>query len=77
MLVMIPLASVLYTLAREFTTSRLEKRGISQEKLQNQPIDLGHTRAQKRAQREQKRYSARMKKMKEQFLKMQQEMKKK
>jgi len=76
MLVMIPLASVLYTLAHEFTTARLEKRGIPEEKLQNQPVDFGNTRAQKRAQREQKRYSAKMKKMKEQFLKMQQEMKK-
>ena len=77
MLVMIPLASVLYTLAHEFTAARLEARGIPEEKLQNQPIDIGNSRAQKRAQREQKRYSAKMKKMKEQFLKMQQEMKKK
>ena len=77
MLVMIPLASVLYTLAHEFTAARLEARGIPEEKLQNQPIDMGNSRAQKRAQREQKRYSAKMKKMKEQFLKMQQEMKKK
>lgn len=77
MLVMIPLVSVLYTLAHEFTSIRLEQREIPAEKLQPHPIDLGHTRAQKRAQREQKRYSAKMKKMKEQFLKMQQEMKKK
>ena len=77
MLVMIPLASVLYTLAHEFTAARLETRGIPEEKLRNQPIDMGNSRAQKRAQREQKRYSAKMKKMKEQFLKMQQEMKKK
>jgi len=77
MLVMIPLASVLYTLAREFTSARLSQRNIPAEKLQNQPMDMGNTRAQKRAQREQKRYSEKMKKMKEQFLKMQQDMKKK
>lgn len=40
MLVMIPLASVLYALAREFTTKRLEARGIPAEKLQDQPPEL-------------------------------------
>jgi len=77
MLVMIPLTSVLYTLAREFTNRRLEQRHIPPEKLQNQPIITGNTRAQKKAQREQKRYRERMQKMKEQFQKMQQDMKKK
>jgi hypothetical protein len=77
MLVMIPLVSVLYTLAREFTTARLAQRNIPPEKLENQPMDLRHTRAQKRAQREQKRHSMKMQKMKEQFLKMQQDLKKK
>ena len=77
MLVMIPLTSVLYTLAREFTGARLERRQIPAEKLMNQPVDMGNSRIQKRAQREQKRHSARMQKMKEQFLKMQQDMKKK
>ena len=77
MLVMIPLVSVLYTLAREFTNARLAQRNIPEDKLQHQPMELSTTRAQKRAQWEQKRYSAKMKKMKEQFQKMQQDMKKK
>lgn len=77
MLVMIPLVSVLYTLAHEFTAARLAQRNIPEEKLKVQPMPVGNTRAQKRAQREQKRYSAQMKKMKEQFQKMQQDMKKK
>ena len=37
MLLMIPLASVLYALAREFTDKRLSSRGISAYKLQDQP----------------------------------------
>ena len=77
MLIMIPLASVLYTLAREFTTRRLEERGIPEEKLREYPIDIRNSRAQKRAQREQKRYRDSMQKMKEQFQKMQQELEKK
>ena len=77
MLIMIPLASVLYTLAREFTNRRLAERGIPEEKLRNDPIDIRSSRAQKRAQREQKRYRASMQKMKEQFQKMQLELDKK
>ena len=77
MLVMIPLASVLYTLAGEFTDRRLAERNIPEEKLQNHPISIGSSRAQKRAQREQKRYRQQMQRMKEQFQKMQQDMKKK
>ena len=38
MLLMIPLVSVLYALAREFTTSRLAKRNIANNKLMEQPI---------------------------------------
>jgi len=77
MLVMIPLTSVLYTLAREFTNRRLAERGIPEEKLWDHPIDMGNTRAQKRAQREQARYRQSMQKMKEQFQKMQHDKKKK
>jgi len=77
MLAMIPLTSVLYTLAGEFTDHRLAQRQIPQEKLQNQPIVIQNTRAQKKAQREQRRYSRSMQKMKEQFQRMQQEKKKK
>jgi len=73
MLVMIPLASVLYTLAREFTNYRLEQRQIPAEKLQNQPIEMG-SRAQKK---EQIRHRQSMQRMKLQFQKMQQEKKKK
>ena len=40
MLVMIPLASVLYTLAREFTDKRLAQRGIPLEKLENRPPEI-------------------------------------
>jgi predicted PurR-regulated permease PerM len=40
MLIMIPLASVLYALTREYTTKRLEARGIAAEKLQDQPPEL-------------------------------------
>ena len=39
MLLMIPLASVCYALAREFTCKRLHVRGIPKEKLQDQPLD--------------------------------------
>lgn len=73
MLVMIPLTSVLYTLAREFTNRRLEERGIPEEKLWNQPMDMG-SRAEKK---QQLRYRQRMQKMKEQFQKMQLDKKKK
>ena len=40
MLVMIPLASVMYALAREFTTKRLEKLAIDPEKLRDQPQEI-------------------------------------
>lgn len=40
MLLMIPLASVLYTLAREFTNRRLAERNIPAEKLQNRPYEI-------------------------------------
>jgi len=40
MLVMIPLASVLYALAREFTDKRLAERGVPLEKLEIQPPDI-------------------------------------
>lgn len=40
MLIMIPLISVLYTLLREITKSRLEKRDIDRNKLQDHPPEL-------------------------------------
>ena len=72
MLVMIPLASVLYTLAGEFTSRRLAERGIPAEKLRNQPIEI-HSRAERNTQR---RHSRKMQKLKEQFRKLQNEKKK-
>ena len=40
MLLMIPLMSVLYALLREITNKRLEKKGISKEKLEDHPPEL-------------------------------------
>ena len=40
MLLMIPLMSVIYALVREVTNKRLEKKGISAQKLQDQPPEL-------------------------------------
>ena len=73
MLAMIPLTSVLYTLAREFTNRRLEQRGIPEEKLWNQPVRIAN-RMEKKTQI---RYRQNMQKMKAQFQKIQMEKKKK
>ncbi len=48
MLLMIPAASVLYALAREFTENRLEARRISNEKLQDQPIVIDWQKVQRK-----------------------------
>ncbi len=73
MLVMIPLASVLYTLGREFTDRRLEERNIPQEKLEAKPILVPYkvNRSQQRKKR------IKLQKMKEEFLKTQELLKKK
>ena len=73
MLVMIPLASVLYTLAREFTNKRLAERQIPAEKLQDQPIRIP-SRAEKNTARKHKQ---KMQKLKAQFQKLQNEKNKK
>ena len=73
MLLMIPLASVCYTLAREFTDKRLAERNIPEEKLMDQPPDI-RSQFQRNRERKQQR---RLQKMKEQLLKMQQNQKKK
>ena len=73
MLLMIPLASVCYTLAREFTDKRLAERNIPEEKLMDQPPDI-RSQFQKNRERKQQR---RLQKMKEQLLKKQQNQKKK
>ncbi len=73
MLVMIPLVSVLYTLGREFTDHRLAERNIPPEKLEAQPILVPHkvNYAQERRKR------IKLQRMKEEFLKTQELMKKK
>ena len=73
MLVMIPLVSVVYTLGREYTNSRLDTRGIPAEKLEAQPIQVPQkiNRAQERKKR------LKLEKMKEEFLKTQELLKKK
>lgn len=72
MLVMIPLTSVLYTLAREFTDKRLAQRNIPGEKLQDQPPEI---KSQFKKNKERKE-RLRLQKMKEQFQKMQEQKKK-
>ena len=48
MLIMIPLASVCYTLLREITTYRLTQRGIPEDKLQEQPMEITSKLKEKR-----------------------------
>lgn len=73
MLVMIPLASVLYTLGREFTTNRLEKRNILPEKLEAQPLLV----PAKRNRSKERKKRIKLQKMREEFLKTQELLKKK
>ena len=73
MLVMIPLVSVLYTLAREFTAKRLAERGIPEEKLQEQPFEVTR-HINKDKERKQR---IKLQKMKEKFQKLQEQQKKK
>ena len=63
MLVMIPLASVVYTLAREFTSNRLSERNIPEEKLRDQPPEI----RSRRQHNQDKMHRIRMEKMKEKF----------
>lgn len=55
MLLMIPLASVLYTLLREYTNKRLAQLGIPEEKLQDHPPDIQSPLQQRRERRERHR----------------------
>ena len=73
MLVMIPLVSVLYTLAREFTNRRLAERNIPAHKLMEQPPEIKN-QFERRKERKKK---LELQKMKEKFLKMQEQQKKK
>lgn len=72
MLVMIPLVSVLYTLGREFTDRRLEKLGIPEEKLQDQPLQM-KSRFQENKERKQR---IKGQKMREKFKALQQQKRK-
>ncbi len=71
MLVMIPLTSVLYTLAREFTNKRLAERNIPEEKLQEQPPEIKSS-FQKNKERKER---IRMQKMREKWKQMYQKKK--
>ena len=73
MLVMIPLVSVLYTLAREFTDYRLSQRNIPLEKLEPKPI----VKPQKVNHKKEKRKKLKLEKMKAEFMKTQELLKKK
>lgn len=72
MLLMIPLTSVLYTLAREFTDKRLAQRNIPADKLREQPPEI---KSQFKKNKERKE-RIRLQKMKEQFQQMQNQKKK-
>ena len=52
MLLMIPLASVVYALLREFTDFQLKRKGIALEKLQDHPPELKSNFREKRKKRE-------------------------
>ncbi|MGM9660488.1 MAG: AI-2E family transporter [Faecousia sp.] len=72
MLLMIPVTSVLYALLREFTDRRLAERGIPEEKLQEQPPEI-QSRFRRNKERKER---LRLQKMKEQFVRMQNQKKK-
>ena len=73
MLVMIPLVSVLYTLGREFTEYRLNKLNIPPEKLEPKPI----MKSQKVNHAKERKKQKKMERMKQEFLKAQELLKKK
>jgi len=72
MLIMIPLASVLYTLAREFTDKRLAERNIPEEKLMDHPAELKSQFQQNKERKERRR----MQEMKKKFQQMQEKARK-
>ena len=69
MLLMIPLASVLYTLLREFTNRRLAERNIPEEKLMDHPMEIKSRFRQNREKKER----LRLQKMREKLKKMHQQ----
>ena len=65
MLLMIPLASVLYALTREFTVKRLAAKNIPVEKLQDHPPELSSKFKEKRDKNKQKRHAKKLQKQQE------------
>ena len=63
MLLMIPLASVFYTLLREFTDKRLAQRGIPEDKLLDHPPDIQSPLQQRRERQERHRLQKMRKKL--------------
>lgn len=63
MLIMIPLASVLYALVREFTAKRVAARQIPEEKLMDHPPELKSKFKEKREKRKEKRLLKQMKEL--------------
>ena len=63
MLIMIPLASVLYALAREFTDRQLATRNIPEDKLQDQPMEVTSKFREKRQQKREERLLAKMQRL--------------
>ena len=60
MLLMIPLTSVLYALAREFTNKRIAERGIDQDKLRDHPPELKSGFKEKRQKSKERRLLKRL-----------------
>ncbi len=65
MLLMIPLASVLYALTREYTDKRLAALGIDRAKLQDQPPEITSKFKEKRKKKKEQRLLQKLEKMKE------------
>ena len=67
MLVMIPIVSVCYTLLREITYSRVEKRQIDPDKLRDHPPELRNQFKENRERREQIKFRREMRKLAEKY----------
>jgi len=65
MLVMIPLVSVFYTLAREYTDKRLMEKGVPEEKLQAQPPEIKSHFQQSRERKQRLRLKKMQEKLKQ------------
>ena len=61
MLLMIPVSSVLYTLAREYTNKRLAARNVDPEKLKDQPPELKSKFKENRERKQRQKLAAQMK----------------